>query len=359
MRIFAATSRYIQGPGVIDDLGRYALELGSNAIVVVDADVNRLFGTRIERSFTSQDAIIQMFLCPGEVTKAAIDALSENARPLSPNIVVGVGGGKSIDTAKGVARLLGTRFVSVPTIASNDGPASASIALYDDHHALVEVQQLKRNADLVLVDTRVIVDAPLRFLLAGVGDAISKTFEAQACAAAGAATLFGGKPSHTGLVVADACYDIIRKHGAAALRAASRKEITEDVELLIEATVLLSTLAFENGGLSIAHAIARGFPMIQRAAGTLHGSHVAYGLLVQLMLEGREASYIDDIITLFAELGLPRRLADFGLTNPTTAEVQQLAEGAMSSPSVKRFVRQMTPGQIAEAIWSVEAIIGG
>lgn len=359
MRIFAATSRYIQGPGLIDQIGQHVVELGRRAVVITDADVQRLFGQRIAASFAAHGAEASILVFPGEVTLASIAQLTEKARGFAADIVVGVGGGKSIDTAKGVSRLLQTRFVSVPTIASNDGPASASVAVYDEHHVMAEIQQLKRNPDLVLVDSQAIVGAPVRFLRAGIGDAISKKFEAEACLAANAATLFGGEPSRIGMVVADACYQVIREHGAAALRDAAQRKLTAEVESVIEAAVLLSTLAFENGGLSIAHAIARGFPALQRAAGTLHGMHVAYGLLVQLVLEQREPAFIDDVAACFAELGLPLKLADFGLSDPSQAEIRQLAEGSMVSPSVRRFARALTAEDLVAAIGQVERRAAG
>ena len=354
MLVFAATSRYLQGPGLLDDIGKHATVLGQRPVIVADADVVKLFGERLLRSFESVGHPAQMLVCPNEITLASIEALKRQAREFGADLVVGVGGGKSIDTAKGVARLLSTRFVSVPTIASNDGPASAAVAIYDEHHALIEVQQLVRNPDLVLVDTQAIVSAPLRFLRAGIGDAISKRFEAEACERAQAATLFGGRPSGVGMAIARASYDVIRRHGAAALKAAEQREVTPDVEALVEATVLLSTLAFENGGLSIAHAVARGLPMVPRAAGTLHGAHVAYGLLVQVMLEGRPDVLLDELAGCYAELGLPTRLADFGLDEPTAAELNVLVDGAMGSPSVRRFERQLTADDVAGAIAAVE-----
>lgn len=354
MRIFATTSRYVQGAGALDELGRHCAVLGERAFVVTDADMARLLGSRVEASFKAAQLAATVEVFPGEITHAAIAELAEQAQAFGAAMIVGLGGGKALDTAKGVARRLGVRAVSVPTIASNDGPASAAIAVYDEHHIMQDILQLPRNPELVLVDTQVIANAPVRFLRAGIGDAISKRFEAEACSHAGAHTLLGTPASLTGLVAAQACYDIIRKHGAGAIRAVQERRVDEDLEALVEATVLLSTISFENGGLSLAHALARGFSYLERAQGTLHGDHVAYGLLVQLVMERRASSFIEELRGFYHELGLPTRLADFGLASPTPEEIRDLAEKSMVSPSALRFAPPVDANQLERAIIEVE-----
>lgn len=354
MRIFAATSRYVQGPDLLDQLGKYCRELGERSVVIADPDVMRLFGARLKQSFATVDAQTTLLEFPGEVTHSAIDALSERARALNAEVVVGVGGGKGIDTGKAVARALSSRFVSVPTIASNDGPASAAIAVYDEQHRMLEILHLKRNPDLVLVDSAIIAAAPIRFLRAGIGDALSKKFEADACVKAGALTLLGAPPSPTGLIIADGCYRVLREHGVGALRDAQAGHLTEDVERIIEAAVLLSTLGFENGGLSVAHALARGIPYVKRAAGTLHGEHVAYGLLVQLVLEERSAAFYDDLVGFYVAMGLPSRLSHLGLHQPSDEEIREIAAGSMLSPSIRRFSQPLSAERLAAAIRVVE-----
>lgn len=359
MRIFAATSRYVQGAGALDVLGQHCRVLGKTAFVVTDTDMASLLGERVLASFNAAQmhAVLEVF--PGEITHAAIAGLAEKARRFGAQVVVGLGGGKALDTAKGVALALGSRCVSVPTIASNDGPASAAIAVYDEHHIMQDILQLPRNPELVLVDTQVIANAPVRFLRAGIGDAISKKFEAQACAAAGAHTLLGTPASFTGLAAADASYEIIRQHAVGAMRAVSNGEVTDDLEALVEATVLLSTISFENGGLSLAHALARGFSYLARASGTLHGDHVSYGLLVQLAMEQRSDAFILELCGFYREVGLFTRLADFGLEQPTRAEIRDLAEKSMVSPSAARFAPPVDADQLEAAIYRVEQLTAG
>ncbi|MES2025640.1 MAG: glycerol dehydrogenase [Pseudomonadota bacterium] len=356
MRIFAATPRYIQGAGILSDLGKHTVRLGQQPFLIADSAVLTLLGKQMESAISSAGMSLGIAEFPGEITHAIITDLTEQARAHGTDVVIGVGGGKAIDAAKGVALSLGIRMISVPTIASNDGPASASIAVYDDQHLMVDVLQLKQNPDLVLVDSAIIAQAPLRFFLAGIGDAISKKFEAEACAKAGAKTLFGAQVSHTGMAVADACYRLIREHAQVAVTAVREQRVTPEVESVIEATVLLSTLSFENGGLSIAHAIARGYSHLPRAAGTLHGDHVAYGLLVQLVLEQREPAMLQELLTFYRDIGLPYRLAHFCKGEPDADEIQLLADSSMLSPSAARFTPKVDATQLAKAIVTVEKL---
>src|SRR5690606_42099045 len=66
---------------------------------------------------------------------------------------------RALDAAKGVARRLARPFISVPTIASTDAPASRGLVVYDDAHRPAVVEQLARNPEVVIVDTAVIAAA--------------------------------------------------------------------------------------------------------------------------------------------------------------------------------------------------------
>ncbi|KJS04454.1 MAG: hypothetical protein VR73_14460 [Gammaproteobacteria bacterium BRH_c0] len=361
LRIISAVSRYIQGPGCLSQLGEATADLGKKPLVVTDEILKDLFGDQLEASFRAASLPYNLLTFPGEVTRPTIDALAAQGKTLGIDVVVGFGGGKALDTGKGVALALGTPFVSVPTIAATDAPASLAIAVYNDHHLLTEILLLPRNPELVLVDSAIIAKAPLRFLLAGIGDAISKKFEAEAVHKAGRETPNGTRSTRTGLAIANACYDLIRNHAVPAIAAVqagqvANGEVNDDLESLLEATVLLSTMGFENAGLSISHAIAKGLPMVPRAARTLHGEHVAYGLLVQLILEERPREFILELLDFYRQIGLPTQLADFGMTDWTEDELDTLTANAMLSPSVKRFVVELDQDMLKAAIRQVETL---
>lgn len=356
IRTYSSVSRYIQGPGAIDQLGARSLDWGKQALIITDEIMKNILGERLALSFAEANAPFELVTFPGEVTRDTIDDLTKQARSLGTDVIIGLGGGKALDTAKGVALALQSNMISVPTIAATDAPASYAIAVYDNNHLLTEILKMPRNPDLLLVDTTVICNAPVRFLVAGIGDAISKRFEVEACTKAGAEMLMGGPSTYTGRAVAQTCYELIREHALAAVTAVKNKQPNEHVEALIEATVLLSTMAFENGGLSVSHAIAKGLPMVKRAAGSLHGEHVAYGLLVQLTLEARDKTFIDELIEFYKTINLPYKLEQLGLTETSDEEIATIAEVAMTSPSVKRFHRELSKEDLQAAIKAVEAI---
>src|SRR5690606_33407810 len=128
----------------------------------------------------------------------------------------------------------------------------------------------------------VIATAPPLFFRAGLGDAISKKFEAEQCARHNGLNLYDGRATLTAGLIADGCLQVLLRDGEAALSAAGSGTPTPAFERTVEAMILMSGLGFESGGLSIAHALTRGLPHVPGVATALHGLQVAVGLLVQL-----------------------------------------------------------------------------
>lgn len=346
LRILGAPRRYIQGPGALSGLPEIVAALGRSPIVVADPVALDREGPPLPN--------VPVLRFGGEITHPEIDRLVAEASLANTDVVVAMGGGKAIDAGKGVSKRLGCALVIVPTVASNDAPTSRLIVVYDENHAIVGVEMLASNPDVVLVDTAVIARAPRRLLAAGIGDCMSKTFEARACSAAGGVNFFGGHPPLAALALADACYATVRRDGVAALEACDRNAPDRALENVVEAAVLLSGLGFESGGLFLAHSLTRGLTAHPRLAGALHGELVAYGTLVQVAHEGLAADERADIAAFSQACGLPRRLADMGLSDPSPSDYATIAGPTLAAPHMKHLSKPATENSIVAAMRLVE-----
>ncbi|RYY25859.1 MAG: iron-containing alcohol dehydrogenase [Sphingomonadales bacterium] len=352
IRIFGGPTRYVQGPGAIARLGELTERLTQRPLLVVDADVLPFVEASLAASFGSRPHTILAFR--GEVTQNAIGALVAQAS--ASDCVIGIGGGKGLDAAKGVAFRLELPFIAVPSIASNDSPTGRSMAIYNDEHVLVAIESIPDSPLLVVADTALIANAPARFLRTGMGDALAKKFEAERAFADGASNFFGTRPLRIALAIADACYATLREHGVAAMAAAERHVPDEAFEAVVEANVLMAGLAWESGGLSYAHAVVRGLVKARGAAAAPHGDHVAYGTLVQFAIEGRDDAFIRDVIGFNNSVGLPASLAELGMEAPVADEISEIARLTAIGPKGGRIIVAASAEEIAAAIKRIEAL---
>lgn len=354
LRTLGAPRRYLQGAGALDSLPQEILSLGGQAAIVADSLVTSLLGEGLRQAAEGQGVQLHFLHFGGECTVGEIGRKTDEARKLGARIIVALGGGKAIDTAKGVAMSLDLPLIVVPTVASNDAPTSRLIVIYDEVHRVAEVRTMPRNPDVVLVDTSIVARAPVRYLVAGIGDALSKTFEVRQCRLAGGQNFFGTPPLETASILADACYALIRANAVEAVRAVRNSEVTDAVERIVEANVLLSGLGFESGGLSIAHAMNRGLTAVPEIAGSLHGEMVGYALRVQLLLERRPKDVLGDLDAFYREIGLPRTLRELGLARPAAEVADLIAELTCRAPYIGHFETALRPRDIAEAILAAE-----
>lgn len=357
MIVFGSPSRYYQGPGCLDRIGEMLVPLGTRFVVVADAFVLPMVEARIATSFTKHGLETSILPFSGDVTRPAIDSLVEAVArgPFAGRVdaVVAVGGGKAIDVGKAVCHRLGCALATVPTAAANDAPTSKNYVVYDENHVLIEVAHLPASPAAVIVDTALIATAPRALLVAGIGDGLTKAFEAAQCYAVGGRNMFGEAPSLSALVLAEAGYRILRDHALDGLGVAGSGRSTPEFERLIEALLVMGGLGFESGGLSIAHAMTRGLSRVPHAATAMHGQQVAYGLLVQLALEGRDEAFMEDLRRFYVSVGLATSLRALGVPDPDAA-LSVIAGPTLAAPHARNFARTLSESDLVDAMRRTE-----
>lgn len=319
--------RYIQAEGALAMLAEEIGQLGASALVVAGGTAERaILPVHLPEWQKCLAVTVERF--GGECSEREIERLTAVARSQECDVVVGIGGGKIIDTAKAVGRVAGARVAIVPTIASTDAPTSAVAVIYTDDGVFVRCDFMPRNPDLVLVDTRVIAEAPVRFLVAGMGDALATWFEAESCRLACAPNQCGGAGTLAGYALARLCYDTILEYGVAARTACQEKVVTPALNHVVEANTLLSGLGFESGGLATAHSIHNGLTQLDASHSYLHGEKVAVGVLAGLFLADRPSRLIREVYDFCQSVGLPTTLQEIGLGDVSNDDLRRVAEAA-------------------------------
>lgn len=356
--VFISPSRYVQGPGTLRSLPAYVSRYGSHALVVTSAGTWKRVGGLVSGK---GEVELTPFIFSGESTAGDIERGLEAARSAGADVVVGLGGGKVLDTAKAVGHRAEVPWIIAPTLASTDAPCSSLSVVYDERGQLLEYLFLERSPDLVLVDSEVIAAAPARYLVAGMADAVSTRFESAAAASCGTLNCSGGRPSAAALALGRLAWDVIRDHGLSALRAVEAHAVTEAVELVIEVNTLHSGLGFESGGFSGAHAIHNGLTMVSETAGALHGEKVNFGVLCQMVLERRPDRELDELIDVSERLGLPVTLSALGVEAGLTPEqLQRVAERTcIDGEGIHQLPFPVTSGMVAAAVEAADAYARG
>jgi glycerol dehydrogenase len=293
----------------------------------------------------------------GECSLVEIERVKTAALECGAQTIVGAGGGKVLDTARAVAADLGLPVANCPTVASSDAPCSALSVIYSEDGVFEQYRFYRKNPDLVLVDTQVIAQAPPRLLVAGMGDALATWFEAKTCVAGSVQNMRGGGSTCSALSLAELCYRTLLADGAMALQAVRSQVVTAALERLVEANTLLSGLGFESSGLAAAHAVHNGLTVAPEAHAYFHGEKVAFGLLVQLALEGAPRATVQEVLTFCSEVGLPITLGDIGLMEPTRSQLDSIARRA-SAPgeTIHNEPFEVTPEIVADAILAADAL---
>ncbi len=354
-KIIGSPSRYVQGKGELKNLCTYSSAFAKKLFLLTSASGRGRVEGAIESGKGEVELVYEVF--NGECSKNEINRIKEACLAAGCDAIVGIGGGKILDTAKAVAYYMGIPVIIVPTIASTDAPCSALSVIYTDEGVFEEYLFLPASPNMVLVDTDIIAKAPARLLISGMGDALATYFEARACMQSDASNCVGGKSTLAAMALAELCYETLLTDGVNAALAVQAGVCTKAVENIIEANTFLSGIGFESGGLAGAHAIHNGLTAIEETHAMYHGEKVAFGTLVQLVLENADEEELMDVVDFCIEVGLPVTLGELGIKEVKPEEIMEVAKLACADgDTLGNMPFEVTPEDVYAAILGADAL---
>lgn len=296
----------------------------------------------------------------GACTLSAMERLAGEIAPLSPEFLVGMGGGKAIDTAKGVAERLHLPLVSLPTLVSNCAPITALSVVYREDGPFDRFLFYERPPELTLIDLTIAANAPARYFRAGMGDTLAKHLESTFSARGDELGRTMDHMSAIGVALSSTCYGPILQYGREALHEVLRGEAGPAMEIcarsIIVSAGLVSLMADDSYNCALAHAVCYGlqhFPHVERDY--LHGDLVAYGALVQLVLDGQE-DRARELRAFLVSLGTPVTLSEMNVPLDRAALHDALIE-ATTGPDMQHIPYPVTQDMVFAAMQRVELLL--
>ncbi|EST89361.1 MULTISPECIES: glycerol dehydrogenase [Vagococcus] len=337
-KAFISPAKYVQGEDELLNLGYYIKTFGESALLIAHQDDIDRVQAQLDATKEKFGVTIVASHFNGECSRKEVARLQEVAKEQHTDCVIGLGGGKAIDTSKCVAE--GENLIIVPTIAATDAPTSHSAVLYTEDGEFDDYAYFKQSPSVVLVDTTIIANAPTRFLVAGMGDALSTLFEARATARSFSNVNAGlpngyltketkpAKNTIAAYTLAKVCYETLLENGYQAKIASDNNIVTPALENIVETNILLSGLGFESSGLAAIHAIHDGLTALEGTHHYFHGEKVAFSTICQLVLENAPKEELHEVLDFSLSIGLPVCLADIGVESISFEEAMEVAEKA-------------------------------
>ncbi|MDR2586726.1 MAG: iron-containing alcohol dehydrogenase [Coriobacteriales bacterium] len=311
---------YHSEPGAIERLADFVRGRAKKALVLGGPTALSLVGQRVSEQLEAAGIAYQVVRYTGRPTERASDDLALLAAQQGADLIVGVGGGRAIDTAKFTGFKATLPVVALPTIAATCAAFAATIVTYDDEGNSTGFFVPPQSPVAVFADTEVIAQAPPRYLKAGLADTLAKWYENQP-ALKHSDSLF----LHQQLVTARLATDLIIKHSPGVLRRLEqadyegRRLIGRQAELieLVDAVILLAGLVgciTANTDYSgLAHPFYTACTWLRQTDAYLHGERVAYGLIAQAVALGESEEFVEELLGLLVMLDQPLTLEQIGV----------------------------------------------
>lgn len=342
----------VVGPDAYEALGDIVKPLGRRVLLIGGEKALAAGRELFEKALHGLGVYVTVHTLRGECTIKNARALSAMAREAGIGIIAGMGGGKAIDTAKACAHFAELPILTFPTIAATCAAVTALSVMYHEDGAFDRFLFLSGPPDFAFIHTGVIAHAPAKYLRAGMGDAIAKYFESGFSARN---EVLGYKDA-LGLSIARTCYEPLSRLGEKALcdckSGMDSKEVREAVQSVIVSTGLVSLLVREEFNGALAHSLYYAMEDLPQIKNCLHGDVVAWGTLVQLMLDGQEEE-ASNVLHLLKRLKTPVTLCEMGLDTASPSFLKAVGN-VPDQPDMRCLPYKVTGQMVLEAVKKLE-----
>lgn len=272
-------------------------------------------------------------------------------------VVIGVGGGALLDTAKALARRLGLPCVAIPTIAATCAAWTPLSVWYNAEGQASHYEIFNDANHLVLVEPEILLQAPVEYLLAGIGDTLAKWYEAVVLAPEPAKLPLTVR---LGIDTAATLRDVLLGQSEAALADQQKGELSQDFMDVIDAIIagggMVGGLGERYTRIAAAHAVHNGLTILPQTAKYLHGTKVAYGILVQCALLSDEAT-TRQLIAAYRRFNLPTTLAALDVDVNDPAQIEPVIVHTLRpAESIHALPVPVTPDSLRRALLWVESL---
>lgn len=275
----------------------------------------------------------------GECTYEHADEIYKSSLENDFDLVLGVGGGKAIDTAKIAAWKMKKDIFIVPTIASTCAGTSALSVVYNSDSTFKEFCFYDAPPKKIFIDLETIKNSPSKYIWAGMGDTLAKFYEVRIKHEYMIyKNLPVNFPSAMGVKLSSLCRDLILENGE---KAFYEKNITEEFKKIVLAilvnTGMVSNLVDEFLNGAVAHSVFYGLTVIPRIEKEhLHGEVVAFGILVQLIMEGKQKEY-KELIPFYKKMKFPVKLSDVVVMKEFLEKEEEILKEILNGPDLQNF----------------------
>ncbi|PLS01002.1 iron-containing alcohol dehydrogenase family protein [Neobacillus cucumis] len=357
MFVTVGPGQYHRKTGLLSDAGLYIKKLGTTAVLIGGNTSRQVIEGPLRQSLSEHGITLKQSLWfGGESSQTNINRLIEQLKNENFDVLIAAGGGKALDTVKAAAYYLNKPLVAIPTIAATCAAATPICILYSDEGEFLKIGRNSKVPELVLVDTNIILDAPVRYLIAGIGDTLAKWFETK-CSIKKASP---NAINQTAIAIAGQLYQTLIKSGTKAVSSIHEQKLTNELNDIIDAIILVSGSVSGYGGddcrTAAAHAIYSGLTIFPEIHDTYHGEIVAFGILAQLCMEGTAEEEVKALINYYQQVGLPYTLQQMAIKSLTNDQWKELGEITVTIEDMANMPFEVTPEMVITSVRQADKI---